>query len=165
MRLGGGVLFFFPAYQEALPDYLSTSTSNVHGQRHVSGSLASFTSLLVAGCVQASNSCISLHVCLVYCLSAAYITDCECRSWPISTNLASTEAGELGLTRGKCFVARRLELAAVAVLLCFWWCISSAAGFSFFFVCFPANAHGLRHESDNLSSFTSSLVIAWWSLP
>ena len=40
--------------------------------------------------------------------------------WPISTNPASKEAGELGLTCGTCFVARRLEFASVATLLCFW---------------------------------------------
>ena len=64
---------------------------------------------------------------------------------PISTNLGSTEeACEYGLTRGTCFVARRLEVVAVAGLLwiyfvaCFeWW------DFVFFFVFFTSNAHGL----------------------
>ena len=34
---------------------------------------------------------------------------------------------ELGLTRGICFVECRLELGAVAMVLCFWWCSFSAA--------------------------------------
>ena len=52
-----------------------------------------------------------------------------------------TEAGQLGLMRGTCFVASRLELAAVAVLLlCFWWCVLIAVGFLVLFF-FPANTH------------------------
>ena len=45
------------------------------------------------------------------------------------------EAGEYGLTRGTCFVARRLEVVAVAGLLCIWWCVLGAAEFisCFFF--------------------------------
>ena len=42
------------------------------------------------------------------------------------------EAGEYGLTRGTCFVARRLEVVAVAGLLWISWCVSGAAGFRFF---------------------------------
>ena len=38
---------------------------------------------------------------------------------PISTILASAEAGELGLTGGSCFVTSRFKLPAVAVLLFF----------------------------------------------
>ena len=58
---------------------------------------------------------------------------------PISTNPGSTsmEADEYGLTRGKCFVARRLEVIAVAGLLWMSWCVFGAAGcrfFSFFFL-------------------------------
>ena len=64
---------------------------------------------------------------------------------PICTNPGSMEAGECGLTRETCFVARRFEVIAVAGLLwsfvvCFGW-----GGFSriFFRVVFPSNAHGL----------------------
>ena len=39
------------------------------------------------------------------------------------------EAGEYGLTRGTCFVARRLEMIAVAGLLWISWCVLGAAGF------------------------------------
>ena len=47
------------------------------------------------------------------------------------------EAGEYGLTRGPCFVARRLETVAVAGLLWIWWRVSGAAFFfRFFFVIF-----------------------------
>ena len=38
------------------------------------------------------------------------------------------EAGEYGLTRGTCFVARRIEVVAVAGLLWISWCVLGAAG-------------------------------------
>ena len=44
------------------------------------------------------------------------------------------EAGEYGLTRGTCFVARRLEVIAVAGLLWISWCVSGAAGFFCVFI-------------------------------
>ena len=57
------------------------------------------------------------------------------------------KAGEFGLTRGTCFVARRLEVVAVAGLLWISWFVSGAAEFSFFFrfFCFfiLPNAHDL----------------------
>ena len=43
------------------------------------------------------------------------------------------EAGEYGLTRGTCFVARRLEVVAVAGLLWISRCVLDAAGFRVFF--------------------------------
>ena len=50
-------------------------------------------------------------------------------------NLISMEAGEYGLTRGTCFVARRLEVVAVAGLLWISWCVLGAAKlFSVFFL-------------------------------
>ena len=52
---------------------------------------------------------------------------------PISANPASTEAREPARTHGTCFVARHLALAAVAVLLRFWWFVLDAAGSRFFF--------------------------------
>ena len=51
------------------------------------------------------------------------------------------EAGEFGLTHGKRFVARRLEMVAVARLLSISWCVLGAA--DFFVIFFPSNAHGL----------------------
>ena len=59
------------------------------------------------------------------------------------------EAGEYGLTRGTCFVARRLEVVAVAGLLWISWKVFGAAGFIscvfwfFGFSVFSSNAHGL----------------------
>ena len=38
------------------------------------------------------------------------------------------EAGEYGLTRRTCFVARRLELVAVAGLLWMSWCVLGGGG-------------------------------------
>ena len=54
----------------------------------------------------------------------------------ISTNPGSMEeACEYGLTRGTCFVARRLELVAVAGRLWISWCVLGGADFfRFFFV-------------------------------
>ena len=43
------------------------------------------------------------------------------------------EAGEYGLTRGTCFVARRLEVIAVVGLLWISWFVLGAAGFRVFF--------------------------------
>ena len=58
----------------------------------------------------------SIYVCCVpvwrvHVLSAAYITDFESCTGPISTNPASTVANDLGIARETCFVVSRLELA------------------------------------------------------
>ena len=53
-------------------------------------------------------------------------TDYESCTRPISTNSGSMEACEYGLTRGKYFVARRLEVIAIAGLLgisCFFFTV------------------------------------------
>ena len=42
------------------------------------------------------------------------------------------EAGEYRRTRGTCFVARRLEVIALAGLQWISWCVLGAAGFRFF---------------------------------
>ena len=39
------------------------------------------------------------------------------------------EAGECGRTLGTCFIARRLEVVAVAGLLLILWCVLGEAGF------------------------------------
>ena len=46
------------------------------------------------------------------------------------------EADEYGLTRGTCFVARRLEVVAVAELLWISRCVLGAAGLRVFFSVF-----------------------------
>ena len=52
------------------------------------------------------------------------------------------EAGEYGLTRGTCFIARRLEVVAVAGLLWISWCVLGRAFFRvFFFDFFPPRTH------------------------
>ena len=58
-----------------------------------------------------------LSVCLCVCVTFVVFTGCESCTRPISINPGSIEAGEYGLTRGTCFVARRLEVVAVAGLL------------------------------------------------
>ena len=66
-------------------------------------------------------------------------TDCESCTRPIPTNPGSMEPGGYGLTRGTCFVARRLEVVAVAGLLWISWCfrwggiIRVFLSFDFFF--------------------------------
>ena len=67
----------------------------------------------------------------VYCVSVTFVvfTDCESCTRPISTNPGSVKAGEYGLTRVTCFIARHLEVVAVAGLLWFSWFVLGAAGF------------------------------------
>ena len=89
---------------------------------------------------------IILSVCLSVCVACAVFTDCERCTRPISTNPGSmeAEAGEYGLTRGTCFVARRLEVVAVVGLLWISWCVLDATGFfRVFLSIFFSNAHGL----------------------
>ena len=83
------------------------------------------------------------------------LTDCERCTRPISTNPGSMEAGEYGLTRGTCFVARRLEVVAVAGLLWVSWCVLGAARFLFFSRFVSSNAHSLLEVLGRLASFTS----------
>ena len=85
-------------------------------------------------------------------------TDCESCTMPISTNQGSMEAGEYGLTRGTRFVARCLEVVAVAGLMWVSWCVFSGAGFFcvFFFFERTRPAASMRPP---LASFTSLLVI------
>ena len=86
---------------------------------------------------------ISLSVRLsVYCVcvTLVFFTDCDSCTRPISSNPGPMEAGEYGLTRGTCLVARRLEVVAVAGLPWISWCVLGAAGFLVFF---SSNAHGL----------------------
>ena len=56
------------------------------------------------------------------------------------------EAGEYGLTRGTCFVARRLELVAVAGLLWLSWCVLGGADLFVFFFSY-SNEHGLLQSA------------------
>ena len=59
----------------------------------------------------------------------AVFTDCESCTRPISTNPASMKAREYGLTRGMRFVARCLEVVAVAGLMWVSWCVFGEADF------------------------------------
>ena len=70
---------------------------------------------------------------ITVCVTFVVFTDCESCTRPISTSLASMEAGEYGLTRRTFFSAHRLELFAVAGLLWISWCVLGAADFSCFF--------------------------------
>ena len=72
--------------------------------------------------------CVSVSVCVTFVV----VTDCESCTRPISTNPGSMEAGEYGLTRGTCFVARRLEVVAVVGLLWISWCVLGGADFFVF---------------------------------
>ena len=63
--------------------------------------------------------CLSVCLCVSVCVCVTFVvfTDCESCTRPLSTNPGSMEACEYGLTRGTSFVARRLEVVAVAGLL------------------------------------------------
>ena len=66
-------------------------------------------------------------------------------------------AGEYGLTRGKCFGARRLELVALAGLLVIsWWVFGGAGFFCLFF--FFERTRSTASMRPPLASFTSLLV-------
>ena len=63
------------------------------------------------------------------CVTFVVFTDCERCARPISTNPASMEAGEHGLTSRTWLFARRLEVVAVARLMWVSWCVFRGAGF------------------------------------
>ena len=77
------------------------------------------------------------------CVTFVVFTDCETRTRPMSTIQESLETGECGLTRGTCFIARRLEVVAVAELLWVSWWVLSVVGFCFFPFFFASNAHDM----------------------
>ena len=77
--------------------------------------------------------CPSVSVCVPFVV----FTDCESCARPISSNPGSMEAGEYGLTRGTCLIARRLEVVAVAGLS---WCFGMRRKFVFFPFFFSWNA-------------------------
>ena len=77
--------------------------------------------------------CVSVSVCVTFVV----FTACENCTRPISTNPASMEASEYGLTRGTCFFACRLELVAVAGLMWVSRCVFVFSVGRFFFPCFP----------------------------
>ena len=70
-------------------------------------------------------------VCLPVSVFVTFVafTDFKSCTKLISPNTWSTEAGEYRLTRGTRFVARRLEVVAVAGLLWVPWCVLGAARF------------------------------------
>ena len=73
---------------------------------------------------------------LSVCVTFVVFTDCESCTRPSSTNSGSMEAGEYGLTRGTCFVARHVEVVAIAGLLWISWCVLGGADFFVFFELF-----------------------------
>ena len=102
---------------------------------------------------------ISLSVCVRVYVTFVVFTDCESCTRPISTNPGSVKAHEYGLTRGTCFVARRLELVAVAGLLWISWCVLGGTGsFSLFFFPFERTRPAASMRPP-LASFTSLLVL------
>ena len=72
-------------------------------------------------------------------------TDCESCTRPISTHPGSMEAHEYELTPGTCFVARHLEVVAVAGLLWMSWYVWGGTDFFviFFSIFSFPNAHSL----------------------
>ena len=83
---------------------------------------------------------VCLSVCV--CVTLVVVTDYKSCTRPISTNPGSMEAGEYGLTRGTCFVARCLEVVAVAGLMWVSWCVFGGVDFFvFFFDFFSLRTH------------------------
>ena len=79
-----------------------------------------------------------------------------------STDPGSMEAGAYGLTRGTYFVARGLEVVAVAGLLWISWCVLGGKGFFRVFspdFLFLSNAYGLLRARGRLALFTSLIVM------
>ena len=74
---------------------------------------------LLTGVRRGCHHLISLSVCVTFVV----FTDCESCTRPISTNQGSVESGECGLTLGTWFLARRLEMVAVAGLMWVSWCV------------------------------------------
>ena len=99
--------------------YLSTSNEARSKERSDRGRLLAYGAKkplrteVRTGC----HYLISMSVCLCACVTFVVFADRESCMRPISTNPGSMEAGEYGLVRGTCFVARRLEVVAVAGLL------------------------------------------------
>ena len=77
----------------------------------------------IPGCVQgAIIQLVCLSDCAYVCVIFVVFSDCESCTRPISTNPGSMEASEYGLTHEACFVARSLEVVAVAGLVWISWC-------------------------------------------
>ena len=68
-------------------------------------------------CILVVRRCLSVCVLCTVCLNFRGFIECEICTRPMSTNPGSMKAGEYGLTRGTCLVARLLEVVAVAGLL------------------------------------------------
>ena len=77
-----------------------------------------------------------MSVCMCVYVIFVVFTDGESCTSSISTNPGTTQTGEYGLTRRTYFVARRLELVAVAGLLWISRCVLGAARFRIFFPIF-----------------------------
>ena len=73
-----------------------------------------------------------MSACLLVCVTFVVFTDFESCTRPISTNPGSMEEGEYGQTCVTCFVARRLEVVAVAGLLRISWCLLGVVDFFVF---------------------------------
>ena len=87
--------------------------------------------------------------------------DCESCTRPISATPVPTGADEFTLIRGSCFVAGRLELAAIALLLPRFWghwaaVIVFKGQFSFFYFVFRCPVTGARIQRRHSSEWTSS---------
>ena len=85
--------------------------------------------------------CVRFLPCTGYFLQQGCTTDGERCAWLISTNAWSTGASKLGRKRGTSYVARRLELAAVALPL--WVSVAillrALKGTGVFHLCLPTH--------------------------
>ena len=72
---------------------------------------------------------ISLSVCVRVCNIRRFVLIASAVRGRFQQTPVSMEAGEYGLTRGTCFVARCLEVVAVAGLMWVSWCVFDGADF------------------------------------
>ena len=100
---------------------------------------------------------LSVRLCVCQCMcNVRGFTDCESCTRPISTNPRPMAAVVFGLAHGTCFVARRLEVIAVAGLKWASWRVHRVRrDIVFFLSFFCSNAHGLLQVRGHLSLLTS----------
>ena len=96
--------------------------------------------------------CLSVCPSVCVCVTFTVLSDCEYCTRSISLSSEFIEAGDYWLTRGTCFVARRLEVVAVTGMLWISLCVLGVADFYyaflfFYFVFFRAHPTYCEYEA------------------
>lgn len=109
---------------------------------------------------------VRLSFCLsdVYCSCGTFVVPLIARAVRIRFPQKPGVCGSGWAGASACFVAHHPGVVAIAGMLWFWWCGLSSGDFfvffSFRFVSFFLNVHGLLQECRRLASFTSIQVEA-----